>query len=358
MAAVTSIRRLSRRDPTVRAIALAWRSLTGGTRRAHLGCRRTLIACSGGADSSALVLALASAIPDAPSLFTVAHIVHDLRPRPLAHADRDAAAALAAALDLPFVEADIHIRPAAGNAEGTARRLRYAALAQLAAEARCPFIASAHHADDQLETILMGLLRGAGPRGLAGVASRRTIAPHSQSPVRLIRPALTIARSDLQRLCTAASWSWQEDATNADVGRLRAAIRHRILPVIEELRPGAAVRASRSAALIADAGRVVGDRVAEVLGRSDRSVAGATRWTRSSLRAERPVVLGAVLQAAAAELLAGANRDRITGRIIAPAVRAIRSAGTDPRQFQWSGVHLYVTAHDVRMQRSDHGRGG
>jgi tRNA(Ile)-lysidine synthase len=335
--------RLSRREPTVRALALSWRTLTGK----NPPCRRTLLACSGGADSSGLVLALAAAIPNPPSLFVVAHIVHDLRPRAEALADRDAARQLAESLGLPFAESEISVRARRGNAEASARRLRYDALASLAAEHRCPFLASAHHADDQLETLLMSILRGSGPRGLAGVAPRRRLRPG----ITLIRPALSIRRADLQRLCTAANWRWQEDATNADESRLRAALRRQVAPLLESLRPGAASRAARSAALLRDAAAVIDDLADKLLAAADRSN-DSLSWPRDSLRAQRPAVLGSLLQAAAARLHAGRRRDRITGRIIEPAVRALRDRSTEPRRFVWSGLELAVTAHRVQLRRT------
>src|SRR5262249_13089156 len=151
-----------RTDPTVRAITRSWRSLTGGTSRGHDRARRTLIACSGGGDSCGLALALAAAISNPADLLVIAHLVHDMRPEsePLAH--RDAPRDLASALGLPFVERSIRVKTAGGNAEAVARRLRYQALAQLASEHGCPFIATAHHAQDQLETMLMALIRGSG----------------------------------------------------------------------------------------------------------------------------------------------------------------------------------------------------
>jgi tRNA(Ile)-lysidine synthase TilS/MesJ len=124
--------------------------------------RRTLIACSGGADSSGLVLGLAAAVSEPADLFVVAHIVHDMRTPREALADRDSARDLAATLGLPFAED--HIRVKGGNAEANRPPPPLPGLAALAKTHGCPYIATAHHADDQLETILMGLLRGSGPR--------------------------------------------------------------------------------------------------------------------------------------------------------------------------------------------------
>jgi tRNA(Ile)-lysidine synthase len=173
MALAPTIQRVSRRDRTVRTVSRAWRELTGGLTRGRDSQRRTLIACSGGADSSGLAIALASAVSKPRMQFVVAHVVHDMRAEDEALADRDATKGLAARLGLEFVESRVRLRGLSGNAEAVARRLRYAALKQLAEDHGCGFIATAHQADDQLETMLMKLIRGAGPRGLAGVAPSR-----------------------------------------------------------------------------------------------------------------------------------------------------------------------------------------
>lgn len=339
-----ALRPIPRRDPAVRAIAASWRAQTGGSDQPDSPGRRTLVACSGGGDSSGLILALAAA---APALVVVAHIVHDLRPPAEALADRDAAAALAAALNLSFLEARISVRPEGKNAEAAARRLRYAALAELAGQARCPFVATAHHAGDQLETILMGLLRGAGPRGLSGVAPKRRL---RDSNIAIIRPCLTVARADLQRLCADAGWTWREDATNSDRSRLRAALRHTIIPDLERLRPGASRRAARSAAILADAAGLIAQHAEALLARAERGDSSIT-WDRGLLRGERPVVLGALLKAAAHSLAGARGQDRLGSKHLTPAVRAIRDGSTERRLFRFPGLALTVTTRTVKLQK-------
>ncbi len=340
-----NIRRLTRKDAAVRRITPTWRELTGGTGRGRDSVRRTLLACSGGADSSAMVLALAAGAASPEKTFVVAHIVHDLRPAADALADRDATRELAEALGIPFVEARVNVRPEGGNAEAAARRLRYAALERLASEQRCPVIATAHHADDQLETMLMALVRGGGPRGLAGIAecSRR-------GGLRLIRPMLGMTRADCERLCREAGWPWREDATNKDASRLRAALRQRVLPVLEAIRPGASRRAARSAGLFGGAAALVRERAQGLIERGECDLGFA--WGRRDLRREPAIVVGEVLRRAALCLADGRNADRLGSNLVMPVVRALRGRCTDPRRFQWPCVEVSVDAHSVRVHRT------
>lgn len=331
----------------MREIARRWRARTGG-RSTRDPDRRTLLACSGGADSSALVLALASASPD----LLVGHVVHDMRPPAEARADADAVADLARRVGLPHAEGAVHAREAGGNLEAQSRRLRYLRLEEMARQHRCRFIATAHHADDQLETLLMRLMRGAGPRGLIGVAPRRGA---GVAGVAIVRPMLGVSRADAEEICAAAGWRWVLDPTNADPGRLRSALRERVIPVLQELAPGVERRASRSADLLRDAAGAVWDRADELvaLGRPDLPAPiHEYRWTRVSLRGERALVLGEVFRTAYRLLHGEAGLDRRTGGLIDQTVRAVRSRGTDPKTFRWGPVRIDVTAHDVRATRN------
>lgn len=330
---------VSKRDHTVRAIAHAWRELTGGTAKGRDLSRRTLIACSAGADSSALALALAAAAPS--EVLVIAHVVHDMRSPTESFADRDAAKSLADRLGLPFVEGQAKARSLKGNAEAAARKLRYAALEQLAIEHHCPYIAIAHHAGDQLETMLMALVRGAGPRGLAGIPKSR-----KSGSVQIIRPALGIAPESMRALCRAAGWTWREDATNLDESRLRAAIRHRIVPELERLRPGAAKRAARSAELLRGAAKLVRTRVKELLASAG---AGEYNWKRSDLRREPAVILGDLIKLAASKLTSTRGQDQMSSSAVSKVVRAIRDSSTEPRTFHLGGAVINITARSVTI---------
>lgn len=204
---------------------------------------RLLIACSGGADSVALLLAAASlATLDKWALdIHIAHVHHHLRD----DADGDAAlvARLAERYELPHHRSDIQPGDASGNTEANARRMRYDALAAIAHDIDADHIATAHHADDQLETLLMRLIRGAGPRGLRGILPTRKCTP---SRGRLIRPMLRVTHDEALAYLRDCDQPWREDHTNTDTTRTRARLRAEVLPVLKSLNPNASQNAAKA----------------------------------------------------------------------------------------------------------------
>jgi len=331
----------------VRKVVTAWRQLAGG-REATDRDRPTLVACSGGVDSSALAIAL-SVVRPSP---VIGHVVHDLRPRGDALGDRDAARRLAERLGLVFVEADAPVRGEKGNLEALARRARYAALAGMAQAHGCRYIATAHHADDQLETVLMRLIRGAGPRGMGGIRAVRSLGQEGPEGrgVRVVRPMLGMSRDEAVRICTDAEWVWREDASNRDESFLRNAIRARVIPEIKAIRPDAAERAAVTAAVCTLA--------AEAIERAARlALNAATRKAEDG----RGIVLGRKELAAApmavrCEALrlvlrdaGGVGMDKAGWRVVEPAAMAVGDHRMEPRSFRLGSIVVDVRAHEIRV---------
>jgi tRNA(Ile)-lysidine synthase len=330
-------------DAAIAAIVTDWRLLTGGTSRTIADIdRRTLVACSGGADSAALALALATAASE----LVIAHVVHDLRPTSITRRDRDSAHALAVHLGLPFVEAEIHPAAQGSNVEATARRFRYDALAQLAMQHGCRFIATAHHADDQLETLLMALMRGAGPRGLSGIASTRPL----EDDLSLIRPMLHVTSEDARRICTHANWSWVEDETNNDTTRLRAALRKDVIPRLERLRPGVAHRAVTAAKLQAGAADLIDKHVNALLAIATRSTTQIA-WPRTELADQPPIVLGSLIRKAVEETCTGKGLDQFPSRTITAIAAAISDRQGRERVFSLQNASIQITKASVFVRR-------
>jgi tRNA(Ile)-lysidine synthase len=182
-----------------------------------------LVAVSGGPDSVALLHALVCLAPACDVRLTVCHVHHGLRPE----ADRDAAFVerLAQRFGVPVRVVRVDATPPAGRSpEEAARLARHAALERVARETGADRIALGHTADDQAETVLMRLLQGAGPRGLAGIPVRRG---------RIVRPLLEVDRAAVEAYLLAEGLPSVEDATNRDPKFLRNRIRHELLPALE-----------------------------------------------------------------------------------------------------------------------------
>ncbi|NJA89943.1 tRNA lysidine(34) synthetase TilS [Rhodocyclus tenuis] len=142
--------------------------------------------------------------------------------------------------------------------EAAARRLRYAAFAECNAD----WLALAHHRDDQAETVLLRLLRGAGVAGAAAMPEERRL----YGALRLIRPLLTQSRAALAAYATRRGLSWVEDDSNTDLQLRRNFLRHKILPEIEPLFPGARAALARAAEHFAESAQLLDD-----LAQADRS---------------------------------------------------------------------------------------
>jgi tRNA(Ile)-lysidine synthase len=181
-----------------------------------------LVGVSGGPDSVALLHALVLLRPAYELRLTVCHVHHGLRPE----ADRDAAfvEALAARMGCPARIVRVSVPRGAGlSPEEAARNVRHAALARVARETGATRIALGHTADDQVETIFMRILQGAGPRGLAGIPVRRG---------RVVRPLLAVDRAAVRAHLALHDLPSIEDPTNRDPKFLRNRVRHELLPLL------------------------------------------------------------------------------------------------------------------------------
>jgi tRNA(Ile)-lysidine synthase len=171
--------------------------------------QRLGIAVSGGPDSLALLLLAAAARPGAIEAATVDH---GLRPDSCAEAQMVAAVCARIGVPHATLAAD-WAEPPATAVQERARDMRYRLLAAWLAERNLAALATAHHADDQAETVVMRLNRGSGVRGLAGMRPAATV-PASQLP--LLRPLLGWRRSELERICADAGLDPATDPSNAD----------------------------------------------------------------------------------------------------------------------------------------------
>ena len=203
---------------------------------------RVLVAVSGGPDSIGLLLLLGDLGRKLGIELVAAHVNHQLRGAE-SDADESCAAAAAERLGVAWERADLPAGLAAeGNLEARLRDLRYAALWRLAERQGCGKIATGHTRDDQAETFLLRLVRGAGSPGLAGIEPRRGDG--------VVRPLIDCARAEVEDVVRRAGLAYRVDRMNDDPRFQRTVVRHRVLPILEELNPSVRRALANAAALL------------------------------------------------------------------------------------------------------------
>lgn len=197
------------------------------------------IAYSGGLDSHVLLHALVALRATYPLRLVAVHIDHGLAPQSGAWSRH--CLAVCKALEVAFVLESVQVQGGSGEGtEAAARRARYAALARHVGPGEV--LLTAHHQDDQAETLLLQLLRGAGVQGLAGMREAMDFAAG-----RHLRPLLGFPRAALRHYADSAGLQWIEDPSNADVGYRRNLLRHDVLPLLTQHWPQAVTLLARAA---------------------------------------------------------------------------------------------------------------
>jgi len=264
---------------------------------------RVAVALSGGADSVALLLALHEiAGGEGPVLVGAAHLNHQLRGAD-ANADEEFCRTLAATLALPIdierVDVGELARETGVSIEQAAHTERYAFFSRAAARLGATAIAVAHTKDDQAETFLLRLLRGAGPRGLSGMHPRAGL---------VVRPLLDTPRSAVRAFLSERQVAFREDASNADREIPRNRIRHELLPLLDErFAPGIVDVLDREAAIAREDAEFLDEaarRSAErLISQSGREVT----FDAAALLAEPPAIARRVIRLAQ-QMAAGPGR--------------------------------------------------
>jgi tRNA(Ile)-lysidine synthase len=237
-------------DPAAERIVL---DALGGVLSTVPGDAAIGIAFSGGLDSTVLLDAAVRVA--GPQRCIALHVHHGLSPnanRWLAHCE-STARALGAGFDATYVE--VRRRPGE-SLEAAARDARYRALDALCALHRVSMLWLAHHADDQAETVLLQLLRGAGVAGLAAMAPHRL---EGTATIGRARPFLALLRAQLERYARSRELRWVEDESNADTRYARNALRHDVIPALTVHFPGFRDALARTASHAASAQRLLDD---------------------------------------------------------------------------------------------------
>lgn len=224
--------------------------------RARLGgdVPRVCLGLSGGMDSTVLLHLLVPLWRGKDIHLSAVHVHHGLSPN--ADAWREHCAALCSRAGIELRIAPVRIEREPGQSvEEEARRARLGVFAGIEADA----IALAHHADDQAETVLLQLLRGAGPRGLSAMASLGRMSGRGADRPLLWRPLLAFPRSEIAGEARDRGLGWVDDESNLDCTLRRNFVRHRLMATLAEGFPAYAATLARAAELQAQCSRLLGE---------------------------------------------------------------------------------------------------
>ena len=338
---------------------------------------RVCVALSGGADSVALLLTLADANRAKEPLgivLSAVHVHHGLRG---AEADADEAFVreLCERMSVPLVVERVDVvarqNEEREGMEEAARELRYRLFWRLLAERRADVIATAHTLDDQAETVMMKLLRGAWTEGIGGIAPvierALTVAgsenadQRSDGRVRVVRPMLGVRRAEVEAFLRDRGQAWREDATNRDVSLTRNRLRHELMPALRGFNPEVDVALARLSDIARDEEAFWQAEVARVLpqallpgrpvrggGRAVSTVTGNSSCAIEveRLRAMTPALRRRVLRAAARSI-----GRRISAAETAKLLALAGLAQVDPPVAARSGVRLELSA-GLRAERT------
>lgn len=226
-----------------------------------------MVGVSGGADSVALLHAMHGLAAELGIKIMVAHLNHALRGVE-ADVDQEFVERLAERLDVPYVSGRTNVNQLAVSErisiEMAARLARYDFFAVAARKVGANTVATAHTSDDQAETLILKLARGAGPGGLGGISRENII-----NNLRIVRPMLDISRADVMKFLSQHDIRWREDRTNDDLSFLRNKVRHVVLPMMEKgLNPQIKIALNRASEILQSENRWLEEIAAKKLAES------------------------------------------------------------------------------------------
>jgi tRNA(Ile)-lysidine synthase len=315
------------------------------------GGETVIVAASGGPDSMMLLHLLWRLRTDLSLRLHAVYVDHGLHGRSTAHGAF--VRRMAAAWDVPCSIVRVNVRALARRRrltlEESARTLRYAALAKVARRIGASHIAVAHTADDQVETVLLWLLRGAGADGLAGMPAVRFY-----DGLRVIRPLLDLWRHDILEYLHTEGIAFRSDPTNRLRRPLRNRIRHDLLPRLAGYNPGVKGVLWRLAQQVADDAALLRGLATDAGGglvrrRTGRVVVDAARLTALPVSLQRRVLYGALQEAAGGNV-------RGLGFVHIERLRTMASEGRSGEMADLPGLHARRVAGSISLGRAPTGR--
>ncbi|MGO1957367.1 tRNA lysidine(34) synthetase TilS [Microbacterium sp.] len=250
-----------------------------------------LVALSGGADSLALAAAAAHEAPKLGLRVVTVTVDHGLQPASDEVAER--AADQARALKIPDARIARVDVGSEGGPEAAARDARYGAIARIASEAGAAAVLLGHTLDDQAETVLLALARGAGAGSLQGMAPRRV----DERGLAWVRPLLALRRDDTRAFCAASGIEPWHDPHNADDRFLRVRVRERVLPTLEtELGPGIAEALARTAEQLREDNEAFADMIEETIEDIVEHAEAGIAISAAALEANPPAIRNRIIR--------------------------------------------------------------
>lgn len=290
----------------------------------ELGARdsRVLVAVSGGPDSVALLHALVYLSRREASRISlrIAHVNHQLRGADSENDEQFVRALgdeLGLAVDVARVSVTAHAAEQRVSLETAARELRYEALESMLRLWPGDVIATGHTADDQAETVIMRLLRGAGSAGLGGVAPRRD---------HIVRPFLSVTHQEVLAYLETNAFKYRLDASNLDIRYTRNRIRHELMPLLERWAPGAVRRMGRTADILRDESEYLAGETSRALTHLNvRRDTGEVSADLAVWRTLHPALRRSILRSLAVDV--AGERVEISSGYVAAMQRAVERAG-------------------------------
>lgn len=301
------------------------------------------LATSGGGDSTALLVVIAALARrgDAPAPVAIS-VDHGLRPE--AGLELDAVEDLCRSLGIPFERIRLRLAGGPGNAMARARKARYEALLAETERRGLATLATAHHADDRLESMLLAIGRGRGLGALASPRPRRRLS----SRVMLVRPLLGVRHADCLEFLASVGVPWCEDSSNLAPSRARGFLRTSVLPPYLSRFPGAAGNAAALADELALAARTLDRLCARRFGPAERS-----RWPAATFAGVEPALAAWAIRRAAYRLdpAAAARGDRRDWTAAARLAIAASGENRPPKRRRIGGLELHTSTRAIEVTR-------